>query len=177
MQIIQPIHFDEATGSARRLLESASNGRPVSNMLKILARSPHALEGYAHLRRALFAGQLSPRLREQIALAVAESNGCEYSVAHHAMIAERLGMTEEEIASSRAARAGDRKTTAALRYARDLTTSGNRPANELREVGYTDGEILEIISQIALNTFENYLNSAAGTELDYPKLQSTAHAA
>lgn len=53
-------------------------------------------------------------------------------------------------------------TTAAVRFARDCSTV------ELREAGYGDAEIVEIVAQVALNVFENYFNTVAQTELDSP---------
>ena len=34
--------------------------------------------------------------------------------------------------------------------------------------GYTDGEIAEIIANVALTTFTNYFNTVADTEIDFP---------
>jgi hypothetical protein len=38
----------------------------------------------------------------------------------------------------------------------------------LRQHGFTDGEITEIIANVVLNIFTNYFNIAAGTEIDFP---------
>ncbi len=61
------------------------------------------------------------------------------------------------------------KTTAALRFARDLIDrNGDCSTVELREAGYGDAEIVEIVAYVALNLFENYFNTVAQTELDLP---------
>jgi AhpD family alkylhydroperoxidase len=41
--------------------------------------------------KELAGGALSPKLREQIALAVGEANGCQYCVSAHTAIGKRLG--------------------------------------------------------------------------------------
>lgn len=168
MQIIQPIGIDEATGSTRSLLETASNElRAFPNMFKTMAQSPFTLEGYLKFSRSLAAGSLTPELRERIALVVAQANHCDYSLARHASLAGRLGLCGNEIRAARESRGEDTRTTAALRFARDLISrSGDCSTVELREAGYGDGEIVEIVAQVALNVFENYFNTVAQTELD-----------
>jgi AhpD family alkylhydroperoxidase len=170
MQIIQSVRIDEAAGSTRRLLETASNElRALPNMFKTMAHSPATLDGYLKFSRSLAAGSLTPELRERIALAVAQTGHCDYSLARHASLAGRLGLTSEEIRAARDSRGGDPKTAAALRFARDLITrSGDCSTVDLREAGYRDAEIVEIVAQVALNVFENYFNTVAQTELDSP---------
>jgi alkylhydroperoxidase family enzyme len=47
---------------------------------------------------------------------------------------------------------------------------------EVREAGFSDGEIGEIVANVALNVFTNYFNIVAGTEIDFPKVQVGAAA-
>jgi AhpD family alkylhydroperoxidase len=170
MQIIQPIRIDEMAGSTRRVLEIATNELgDLPNMLKTMAHSPFALEGYLKFSRSLAAGSLTPELRERIALVVAQTNRCDYSLARHTSLGGRLGMSVDEIRAARDSRGGDAKTSAALRFARDLVIRGGDCSTaELRQAGYRDAEIVEIVAQVALNIFEDYFNSVAQTELDSP---------
>jgi uncharacterized peroxidase-related enzyme len=170
MQIIQPIRMEDAAGSTRRLLETVSNDRgAVPNMIKTMAHSPHTLEGYLQFRRALAGGKLSPELREQIALVVAQTNRCDYSLAQHSSLASRLGLTIDEILASREARVRDNRVNAALQFARNLVTRGGDASTlELREAGYGDAEIVEIAALVALNIFENYFNTFAQIDVDFP---------
>ena len=46
----------------------------------------------------------------------------------------------------------------------------------LREAGFTDALVTEIISNIALNIFTNYFNSVARTDVDFPLLKPGADA-
>jgi uncharacterized peroxidase-related enzyme len=168
MQTIQPIEINEAAGSTRRLLDTVTNHRgAVPHMLQAMAQSPQTLEGYLYFRRALAGGKLTSTMREQIALAVAQANHCDYSVAQHASVARRLGLTIEEIAASREGRASDRGIQLALQFARDLTIRGAASSVlELRDAGYDDAEVVELLAHVALNLFENYFNIAARTEID-----------
>ncbi len=179
MQVIQSIRLEDATDSARRLLENVNNDRsPASNMVKAMANSPLTLEGYLQFRRMLSGGQLAPRLREQIALTAAQANHCDYSLAQHAALAGCLGLTGEEILASRYGRASDEETAAVLRFADALVArEGDCSIVELRKQGYSNSEIVEIVAQVALNVFENYFNTVAQTELDFPKVERAARAA
>jgi uncharacterized peroxidase-related enzyme len=160
MQTIQPILMEDTT------VERGD----VSNMIKTMAQSPRALEGYQRFSRALAGGSIDAKVREQIALAVAQMNRCDYSLAEHAARASQLGLGNEEILANREARAENEKTGAILKFARDLVIrSGKTSVAELREAGLDDGEIVDIIALVALNVFENYFNVAAQTELDFPK--------
>jgi AhpD family alkylhydroperoxidase len=176
MQTILPIHMEQASAATQRVLDGAHG--EVSNMLKTMAQSLSALEGYLQLKKALAGGTLPPKIREQIALAVAQTNLCEYSITEHAHRAAELGLTLEEITESRAARARDWGTDAVLRFARDLAArQGEFSVVELRESGYSDADIIEVMAHVALNAFENYVNDVALTELDFPKLQRAVRAA
>jgi hypothetical protein len=87
-------------------------------------------------------------------------------------------MNNEEILSIREARIPDKKTEVALRFARALSRrSGEYSLTELRNAGYSDGEIVSMIACVGLNSFANLFNSVAKTELDFPKVASASKAA
>jgi AhpD family alkylhydroperoxidase len=176
MQTIPPIQIEHLSVATQRLLQ-ATNGE-VSNMLRTMAHSPCALQGFVEFKRALNVGRLSAKIREQIALAVAQTNLCEYSLTEHAHRAALLGLTPEEIRESRAARARDWGTDVVLRFARDLAARrGEFSVVELRESGCNNEDIIELMALVALNVFENYINDVALTEVDFPKLERTVRAA
>lgn len=179
MQIIQPIKPEDADAATMHLLAIADVQRGVlTNMTRTLAQSPSALEGYVHFKGALQSGKLSAQIREQIALAVAQTNLCEYSVAEHAHIAAKAGLTTGQILASREARSTDSRIAAVLSFARDLITHrGECSVAELRENGYCDAEILDIIALVAINVFENYVNEVAQTDLDFPRALRAVKAA
>ena len=68
----------------------------------------------------LAGGSLNPKVREQIALAVAESNMCGYCLSAHAFLAGKVGLTEKDINDARHATAGTEKTDAILKLARNV---------------------------------------------------------
>ena len=42
---------------------------------------------------------------------------------------------------------------------------------QVRNAGYTDGEVVEIVANVAINIFTNYFNHIANTEVDFPMAQ------
>jgi AhpD family alkylhydroperoxidase len=169
MQTIRPVQMEDASEATRRIYETVNAAQGgLSNMVKTMGHSPSVLEGYVQFNGALNGGKLTAKLREQVALTVAQADRCEYSLAQHAERAGRLGLTQDEIASSREARAVDTKTDVALKFARDLATRSEYSTLELRQAGFDDGEIMELIAQVGLNWFENYVTKVARTDLDFP---------
>jgi len=43
--------------------------------------------------------------------------------------------------------------------------------SKVKEAGYSDGEVAEIIALVALNVLTNYFNIAADTPLDFPAVK------
>ncbi len=73
-----------ATGAAADLLAAVQRGLGVTpNMTKAMANSPALLKGYLEFSGALSTGVLDSATREQIALAVAQDNGCSYCLSAH----------------------------------------------------------------------------------------------
>lgn len=175
MSRINALDPEKVQGKAKELLDAikAKSGR-IPNIFKTMAHSPVALQAYMGLSGALAAAQLSPKVREQIALAVGEDNQCHYCVAAHAAIGKLSGLTPEEIEAGRRAKSPDPKTNAILQFAKKLSANrGNVTDGELTEVrkaGISDEEILEIITVVALNLFTNYFNHVADPAIDFPQV-------
>jgi uncharacterized peroxidase-related enzyme len=144
----------------------------VPNMMRTMAQSPRMLEGYLALNGALSRGLLPAALQEQIALAVAETNACNYCLSAHSALGRKAGLSDDQLATSREGRAADAKANAALQFAvAVLQRHGGVSDQEfarVRDAGFSDGEIVEIIAHVALNVLTNYFNRAADTEIDFP---------
>ena len=145
----------------------------VPNLFRLAATSPAALEGYLGMMGALAKGALPAATRERVALAVAEVNGCGYCLAAHAYLGKNLAkLSDDEIAANRAGGSNDAKADAAVRFAALVTRArGHVDAAALQTVraaGWSDAQVIEIVQHVALNTWTNYLNEVAGTEIDFP---------
>jgi uncharacterized peroxidase-related enzyme len=175
MSRIAAVDREAATEGVRRNFDAIQKLLGlVPNMMRTMAQSPLVLEGYLGLNGALSRGQLPATLREQIALAVAEANNCDYCLSAHSALGRGAGLTPEQIDASRDGRAVDAKAGAALRFAVSvLQRRGGVSDNDLagvRAAGFTDGEIAEIVAHVALNVFTNYFNRVAETDIDFPKV-------
>jgi uncharacterized peroxidase-related enzyme len=144
----------------------------IPNFFKTLANSPAALDMAIKMIDALDAGALEPRLRERIAIEIAELNGSRYCLAAHSAVGRTLGLSDEEILDCRRGDSPDRRVDAVLRFVRQVVENSGRVPDEaidrVRSAGYTDGEITEIVSSVALNILSNYVNLVAETPVDYP---------
>ena len=173
MARIQPIDIDQADGKTKTLLENVNKALGmVPNLMRTLAHSPAALEAYLGFGKALGGGSLSAKLREQIALTVSELNGCHYCLSAHTALGKMVGLGDEEVADSRRGVSPDRKTEAVLQFARKVVTERGWVSDDdmaaVRAAGTSDAEIAEVVAHVAVNTFSNYFNHVAETDVDFP---------
>jgi uncharacterized peroxidase-related enzyme len=179
MSRIPQINPETATGKAKELLDAVKGKLGlVPNMTRAMANSPAALDGYLSLSGSLGKGGLSAKLREQIALVVGETNGCDYCLAAHSAIGKMVGLTAEQITDSRRGTAVDPKAEAVLTFARRVVDErGHVSDHDLavaRQAGLDDGALAEVVANVALNIFTNYFNHVAETDIDFPKAQPLA---
>lgn len=170
-----------ATPEQQALLDATERqlGR-LPNLYRTIANAPAALEGYLAFRAALAGGVLSPVLREQLALTVAELNSCQYCVSAHTLRGSQLGLSEAELLGVRMADHADERTRAALRFARAVATEGGDISDDdlaaARAAGLNDADLAEIVGHVALNVFSNYFSHVAQPELDFPPVSVPAGA-
>jgi uncharacterized peroxidase-related enzyme len=151
----------------------------VPNLISTLAQSPAAVNAYLAFDGALAKGSLPRSLREQLALVVGEANSCDYCVSAHSMLGGKAGLSTDEVLKARAGNATDPKNAAALGFARKVVRErglvSDQDVTALRTAGFSEGEIVEIVANTALNIFTNYFNHVAQTVVDFPpapKLES-----
>ncbi|QQS40383.1 MAG: carboxymuconolactone decarboxylase family protein [Acidobacteriota bacterium] len=175
MQRINAIKHEVATGKTRELLDGVKAKLGfVPNMMATMASSPAVLEAYLNFGDAL-GSSLSAKVRERIALAVAEINGCEYCAAAHSAIGKMSGLSEDEIESARRGGSEDPKADAAVKFAKALVVSRGHAStaeyDAVKNAGHSEKEISEIVANVALNILTNYFNITAGTEVDFPAVE------
>ncbi len=163
-----------ATGATAQLLAAVQANLGITpNMTKAMANSSVVLKSYLEFSGALAQGTLRPAVREQLALAIAQSNTCAYCLSAHTYIGEHVAkMSTEEIANARQGVASDPKVSALLRFAVAVNVGhGSISSSDIaavRQAGATDAEIAETIAHVALNVFTNYFNKAANVDIDFP---------
>ena len=174
MQRINAIDPKAATGTAKKLLDGVQHKLGfVPNFIRTLAVSPATLGAYLSFGDGLGHGILSPKLREQIALTVAYSDSCQYCLAAHTAIGGMLGLSPSQLEAAYTADSTDPRIAAALRFAQELVQNQGHVSDEevakVRQAGYGDAEIAEIVGSVALSVFTNYFNTVAQTDVDFPK--------
>ncbi len=178
-----PATIEDAPAASRLLLEAVKKQLGVvPNLFRLVANSPAALEGYLGLSGALSKGKLPAATRERIALVVAEINGCSYCLSAHTYLGKNLAKLDDaEIAANRNGGSNDPKADAAVRFAaKVVNTRGHVSDEDVRAVklaGYDDAQVIEIIQHVALNTWTNYINEVARTEIDFQVVVARANAA
>lgn len=145
------------------------------NMFKAVAHSPAALQSMWGSFAALGQGALDARLGEKIAVAVADRNACEYCLAAHTALGRKAGATADEMAAAQMGEASDPPTAAALRFALKLVNERGQVSDAdvqaLRQAGFNDEAVVEILAHVALNLFTNYVNVAFAVPVDFPAVK------
>ena len=175
MSRLNTIDPSTATGKAKDLLGAVKSKLGiVPNMTRVMANSPAVLESYLGFSGALAGGLLDAQTREKIALLTSQENRCDYCLSAHTAIGKMVGLSSQQILESRKGNGSTPRATAALVFAkRVLETHGQIDESDLKTVrdsGFSDGEVAEIIAHVALNVFTNYFNIATDVAIDFPKV-------
>lgn len=174
MQRISKVNINNPTNEKVESLlndvKSKMGGIP--NIMATFARSESALEGYLSFSGALSKGKLAATVQEQIAISVAGENQCNYCASAHTALGKGAGVSASDLTLAIKGKSNDDKAQAALIFSRQLMESkgsiSDTQLDAIRVAGYSDEEILEIVSHTALNIFTNYINLVAETENDFP---------
>ena len=146
----------------------------VPNFLKVFANSPTALRAFLGLHSVSEDGSLDAITRERIALAIAQQNQCQYCVSAHTAIGKKSGLDSTEIKSNRSGTSQNEKASIAIKFAQTLVEyNGEITTEELNEVriaGYTDADIVEIITHVGMNILTNIIGKVSQVDIDFPEV-------
>jgi uncharacterized peroxidase-related enzyme len=172
-----------ATGEAADLLHQVQAALGVTpNMTKVMANSPALLRGYLAISGALARGTLPAAVRERLAIATAEVNGCGYCLSAHTYIGANIaGVEADELDSARFGTSEDPHARALLALSQAILVNHGDVDDvtweRARRLGITDAEVGEIVGHIAVNVLTNYFNVLTQVENDWPVVTPRAHAA
>lgn len=142
------------------------------NLFATLAHAPVALDGFLSFSKTLSRGRLTARQRELLALAVGQENECQYCLSAHTASAKAAGMSGADVLKARGGEGEDPFERALASFAKKIVRQRGHVADEdienARKAGIDDGLMMEVVSNVGLNTFTNYANELAGTEIDFP---------
>lgn len=175
MERIKLLTKENASDKAKEVLADIEqkNGK-VINIFKAMANSSAVLKTYFAINKALEEKTLDNATAERIAIRTASINGCEYCHAAHSYLASNI-LSKDEIIKSSDGKSSDAKAEVALEFAELVMKKAGKISDEefekIKNAGYSDGEILEIVTVVALNFFTNAINNVSQTKVDFPKLQ------
>jgi uncharacterized peroxidase-related enzyme len=178
MSRIPAVNPETASAAVQPLLDGVRKGLGATpNLFRVAAQSPAALEALVSFFGAVGKGSFDARTREAIALSVSEANACDYCLSAHSALGKRAGLDERMIADARLGKSEDDRRAALLVLARAILEQRGRVGNaleEARRAGISDAEIVELVANVSLTIFTNYLNELAGTEIDFPVVRHHA---
>jgi len=169
---------DTAAGPEAAALFTAIKGKigMVPNLYRVAANQPAVLTGLLGLGEALGRGSFDARTREAIALTVAGANACDYCASAHAAISAELKVAPETVTAHLAGRSGDPHTAAILRLAKAIVAAkgivADADLDAARTAGLSEADIVETVGNVVANTFTNYLNHVAATDIDFPVISA-----
>jgi uncharacterized peroxidase-related enzyme len=148
----------------------------IPNLHRLLSISPNVFAGWAGLQDAL-KQTLDARTREGMALAVSEANECDYCITAHSYVATTFTKTPaEEVALNRRGTSSDPKRAVAIGFAKILIEKHGKVSDEelqaVRDAGFTDAQILEMVALSVQFLFTNFMNNVAKTHIDVPNTGS-----
>jgi uncharacterized peroxidase-related enzyme len=145
----------------------------IPNMFAGMANSPGLLETYldGHNRFRRDSG-FTPAEQEVVFLTISRDNGCEYCMAAHSVIADRMSKVPPPV--TEAIRTGqaipDSKLAALSVFTSTLLATHGRPSKAdvlaFLSAGYGERQVLEIILAIGVKTLSNYANHLFHTPVD-----------
>lgn len=177
MPRIKQLSMDEAQSWTKKLFRKVEEGfGMVPNMFKCMGNSDVGLDGFLAFNAGINAGKLGKKNVKMIILLTSQLNNCEYCVSAHTKMALDAGMmTDEECVNARKAIGPDEKTTKMLEFAKKVKVNNGLVTDDdvqcVREAGFDDQEITEIIGSIALINFANYVSNVGQPELDFPEVK------
>jgi len=176
---IKTISYSKADSKLKRIYNRIKGPNDnIDNVLMIHSLRPHTLVGHMTLYKSVLhhTGNTLPKwYLEAIGVYVSYLNHCDYCVEHHSAGLKRLLKNEEQselfleaIDKDNLHSFFDAKYSAGVNYAKKLTlalrTVDKNDVEQLKQVGFTDGEILEI-NQVT--SYFNYVNrSVLGLGVD-----------
>lgn len=144
------------------------------NFFRVWAASPESLKGiWPVMDHILTSGRVSRRLKEMIFVAISSLNGCHYCEAAHHAFALSIGVMPDQIddlIKNYTADTADPEDKAAIdfavRLAKNSHSSSEQDFQTLRELGFDDEEIMEIIAMSGMGVFYNHLANATKINID-----------
>jgi len=173
---IKAIPEDKATGDLKRTYEEVARARgKISNIMRAQSLNPNALRFFLGLYVSLMYGKsgLSRAEREMIATAISAHNRCDYCVSHHGEALRFYLKNGEQLSALKQGLlpdSVDEKGKVLVDYALKLSSQPGAVTKgdleNLRRVGTSDSEILDLVLLTAYTNYVNRVAQGLGVEHD-----------
>ena len=183
MSWIDEVDVAEADGQLESIYaELVAKRGKVSNILKVHSLNPGAMQNHLDLYMTLMFGDsgLSRAEREAVAVVVSATNDCAYCVNHHAEALRRYvkdDETLEMLMSADGLETLEPRLSNIVRHAEKLTSAPEAMTEsdlgELRAVGLSDKDILDLVLVTAYFNFVNRI--ALGLGVDFTPEELTGY--
>lgn len=177
---IDAVEYEDADNELKQIYDKvmSPDGR-LHNLYKAFSLRPHIIVPADDLYLAALhnvGNTLPGHFSELIGTYVAMRTGCDYAAAHHghnyrhlAQNPERAAAVLEELARDNLEECGTVAEVGALRYARKLcdqpAAMDKKDIERLKESGWDDGEILEIVQVVAMFSYFVRVINGIGIQL------------
>jgi uncharacterized peroxidase-related enzyme len=180
MSWIEEIDVSQADGVLAEMYAKLLEQRgKVANILKVQSLNPQAMDNHLDLYMTLMFGKsgLSRCEREAVAVVVSANNECEYCVNHHTE-ALRHYIDDEDTLAMLATADGletlEPRLSNIVRHAEKLTSAPGAMTEsdlgELRAVGLTDRDILDLTLIVGYFNFVNRIAMGLGVQLTHEEM-------
>ncbi len=168
------ITIETADPISKTTLEAAQKGLGmIPNMYGGMANNPALLDAYSHAYKSFRENAgFSSQEQEIIFLSIAFENECDYCMAAHSFVADKMSKVPIEITDAirNNTEITDTKYNALSQFSKVMTAKrGNPSQDDIRSflnAGYTESHILGVIAGIGVKTMSNYFNHVFNTPVD-----------
>ncbi len=171
---INPKTIENANPLAGKIMQGTKDAMGfVPNMYGFMANNPALLDAYTHTYHTFRENAgFTPVEQEVIFLSVAYENECDYCVAAHSFVGDKMSGVPTEVTDAirEGQEVSDSKLNALSQFTRLMTRTRANVTNEdvlaFLNAGYNENHILGVITGIGVKTFSNYSNHLTNTPLD-----------
>jgi len=176
VQRLNSVNPDLAQERVRELLGTVQQAfGMIPNTARVMANSPAVLESFLAFSTAMGGAGIGGKLHNQVKLSTSETNSCDYCTSILCAVAPSAGLSAADILAGRTGQSADGRTAAALKFSNAVLENRGKVSDqqlaEVREAGFNDADIVEVVASVVLGCFTNFLNNVADTELDIPQAE------
>lgn len=171
---LSALSSETAVGKARTVLDKAVKQTGfLPNMYARMANSPGLLGAYLDAYAAFRSESgFTPAEQEVIFMVISRENGCEYCVAAHSTLADKMSKVPTPVTDAiRALRpVPDAKLSALATFVEVMVRTRGLPSRSAVEAflaaGYVERQVLEVVLAISVKILSNYANHLFHTPVD-----------